>query len=122
MGIGSISFYMGMPIFILHSLYNFFLFHLVSQHFHQIDGFSVRVSSALQNVGYPGIRFAAYVNKYITGGYLQNICHGGLEAVHVCSVAKKQGKIHVIRLVTQNFFYPVVFRENCSYYLKPLAV
>ena len=122
MVIGRISFYMGMPIFILHSLYNFFLFRLVSQHVHQIDGFSFRVSGAFQYIGYPGIGLSAYINKYVTGGYLQDIRHGGLETVHVCSIAKKQGKIHVIRLVTQNFFYPVVFRENCSYYLKPLAV
>jgi len=58
-------------VFILHPLYKLFLLHLVSQHVHQVDCFSVWVSGALQCIGNPGIRLTAYINKQVTGGYFK---------------------------------------------------
>ena len=42
--------------------------------------------------------------------------------MHVCSVTQKQGKIHIISLVTQDFLYPVVFWKNSGYNLKLLTI
>ena len=115
-------FFVSVAVFFLHSLYKLFLLHLISQHIHQVDCFSVWVSGALQCIGYPGIRLTAYINKQVTGGYLQNIFHGRLETMHVCSVTQKQGKIHILSLVTQDFLYPVVFWKNSGYNLKLLTI
>ena len=115
-------FFVSVVVFILHPLYKLFFLHLVSQHVHQVDCFSVWVSGALQCIGNPGIRLTAYINKQVTGGYFQNIFHGRLETMHVCSVTQKQGKIHILGLVTQDFLYPVVFWKNSGYNLKLLTI
>ena len=72
--------------FLLHPFHGFFLFYGIPQGLQQVDDLPVFARSAFQSVLHPFIRLAAYIDKQIAVGELDEIVGGGLIAVQVYAV------------------------------------
>ena len=98
--------------FRLHAFHSFFLFYGIPQDLQQVYDLPVLVASAFQSVLHPAVGLAAYIDKQVAVGELDEIVGGGLIAVQVNPLVQQHGDFGAVRLVPQNFTDPVVFRED----------
>ena len=96
----------------LHTLDHFFVFDVVSQDLQQIDDLHILVGGVFQSVFDPTVGLTTHIDKEVAVGDFENIIGGGLVAVQVNTVVQQHCYFGVISLVTEEFFDPVVFREN----------
>ena len=101
--------------FSLHTFNLFFFLYRISKNIKKIDNLHIFVSSRLQCIINPCVRFTANINKQVTFRNLYHIIGTRLIAVQINALIKKHRQIYIGLIFTKYLPNPIVFGENCCY-------
>ena len=99
-------------LFFLHAGHNLLFLDGASEHVHQINHDTVFVDGVPKRVIHPAVGFAADIDEQVAVGNRQNIFRRRLIAVEIHAVIKQKRQLRIRSAVTENRFYPVIFRED----------